>query len=175
MKRLPALMLSVFLLTLLSLPSKAATSTGKVPSNGVKELPVYLAVNAVDIVDVTIKWSPLSYTYCSSGFVPEDGTTPPMITVKNNNPQNNIVFTPEFVPNGPDGFESKYFELYFYQSEDEKPGEGTDVKDHVINGKNSFSFYAIPSGDPLDWSGASKNATQIGNVKITISLDGTNP
>lgn len=171
MKRLPALMLSVFLLTLLSLPSKAATNTEKVPSNGVKDLPVYLAVNAVDIVDVTIRWSPLSYTYCSSGFVPEDGTTP-MITVINNNPQNNIVFTPEFVP---DGIASKYFELYFYQSEDEKLGEGTDVKNQVINGKNSFSFYAIPSGDPLDWSGASKNATPIGNVKITISLDGTNP
>ena len=171
MKRLPALMLSVFLLTLLSLPSKAATSTGKGPSNGVKELPVYLAVNAVDIVDVTISWSPLSYTYCSSGFVPEDGTTP-MITVINNNPQNNIVFTPEFVP---DSIESKYFELYFYQSKDEKPGEGTDVKKQVINGKDSFSFYAIPSGDPLDWSEASKNATRIGNVKITISLDATDP
>ena len=55
MKRLPALMLSVFLLTLLSLPATAITKQENLTDKE-KNLLVSLAVNTTDMVDVTITW-----------------------------------------------------------------------------------------------------------------------
>ena len=98
MKRLPALLLSLLLLTLLSTPSQAVTKTENVSSGGTRDLPVYLAVDAADMVDVTISWNELAYTYGSSGFAAEDVTIP-QITVTNNNPQNSITIDPQFVRN----------------------------------------------------------------------------
>ena len=67
MKRLPALMLSVFLLTLLSLPATAITKQENLTDKE-KNLLVSLAVNTSDMVDVTITWNELNYTYGSNGF-----------------------------------------------------------------------------------------------------------
>ena len=168
MKRLPALLLSLFLLTLLSMPSQAVTKTENVSSDGTQDLPVYLAVDAADMVDVTISWNELTYTYGSNGFAAEDVTIP-QITVTNNNPQNNITIDPQFVRND-EALSESMFDLYFYESKTEVPTQGTDVRNQLINGRDSFSFYAIPYGDPLGWSAASKTPAQIGSVRITIAL-----
>ena len=71
MKRLPALMLSVFLLTLLSLPATAITKQENLTDKE-KNLLVSLAVNTSDMVDVTITWNELNYTYGSNGFAADD-------------------------------------------------------------------------------------------------------
>ena len=168
MKRLPALLLSLLLLTLLSTPSQAVTKTENVSSGGTRDLPVYLAVDAADMVDVTISWNELTYTYGSNGFTADDVTIP-QITVTNNNPQNSITIDPQFVRND-ESLSESMFDLYFYESETEVPTQGTDVRNQPINGRDSFSFYAIPYGDPLGWSAASKTPAQIGSVRITIEL-----
>ena len=59
MKRLPALMLSVFLLTLLSLPATAEN----VNKEGTVPIPVELSVDASTMVDVTITWDDFKYVY----------------------------------------------------------------------------------------------------------------
>ena len=112
MKRLPALLLSLFLLTLLSMPSQAVTKTENVSSGGTQDLPVYLAVDAADMVDVTISWNELTYTYGSNGFTADDVTIP-QITVTNNNPQNGITIDPQFVRND-ESLSESMFDLFFF-------------------------------------------------------------
>ena len=107
MKRLPALMLSVFLLTLLSLPATAESVT---ENNQSVSKSVALKVNASDMVDVTITWDDFEYNYNGRTFSTKDNT----ITVKNNNPQNNILVTPTFVKRDGLAYRDDAFYIYFY-------------------------------------------------------------
>ena len=54
MKRLPALMLSVFMLTLLCLPTSAANNSANMKVLGSEDIPVKLNINDNNMVDVTI-------------------------------------------------------------------------------------------------------------------------
>ena len=110
MKRLPALMLSVFLLTLLSLPATAESVT---ENNQSVSKSVALKVNASDMVDVTITWDDFEYNYNGRTFSTKDNT----ITVKNNNPQNNILVTPTFVKRDGLAYSDDAFYIYFYGEE----------------------------------------------------------
>ena len=91
MKRLPALMLSVFLLTLLSLPATAENVTAD--KEGYAEKEVTLTVDTSNMVDVTINWDDFNYTFDGKRFTATSETMP-KITVKNNNSQNTIYVTP---------------------------------------------------------------------------------
>ena len=55
MKRLPALMLSVFMLTLLCLPTSAANNSANMKVLGSEDIPVELNINDNNMVDVTIE------------------------------------------------------------------------------------------------------------------------
>ena len=61
MKRLPALMLSVFMLTLLCLPTSAANNSANMKVLGSEDIPVKLNINDNNMVDVTIEWEATVY------------------------------------------------------------------------------------------------------------------
>lgn len=170
MKRLPVLMLSVFLLTLLSLPATAESVT---ENNQSVSKSVALKVNASDMVDVTITWDDFEYNYNGRTFSTKDNT----ITVKNNNPQNNILVTPTFVKRDGLAYSDDAFYIYFYGEEDKDKvgGAGANLDNISIMGANSTTFYAVPGGNPLRENLGGKVATVIGDIRITIALNGTNP
>ena len=170
MKRLPALMLSVFLLTLLSLPATAITKQENLTDKE-KNLLVSLAVNTSDMVDVTITWNELNYTYGSNGFAADDTDIEmPKITVTNNNLQNSLTVNALFKPTDASLTEDM-FDLYFYEDLSVMPPNGENVKDLLLAEKSSISFYALPYGNPAHWSAASAKLTPIGNVCISIALN----
>lgn len=125
MKRLPALMLSVFLLTLLSLPATAENVT--VDRGSVKK-EVTLTVDASNMVDVTINWDDFNYTFDGKNFTATSETMP-KITVKNNNSQNTIYVTPKFEPYADLGYSDMAFDMYFYEDGNTAAGAGTDLKE----------------------------------------------
>lgn len=171
MKRLPALMLSVFMLTLLSLPTSAANE--KLTVTGERNLPVYLTIDDSQMVDVTITWEALDYTYNGSGFTTGSGTMP-KITVQNNSDGKDIIMgEPIFNHSDDVKFNDSEFSLYFYHDSAATPG--SNVTDTTIKSGKSIFFYAIPSGNPVKTGGnlLGADSLDIGNVLITISLPGT--
>ena len=137
MKRLPALMLSVFMLTLLCLPTSAsnegATNESKITVTKGENLPVYLTIDDSQMVDVTISWDALDYTYNGSGFTTESGTMP-KITVQNNSVGKSIIMgTPIFNHSDDVKFTDGEFALYFYH--DSAASLGSNVK-LVIQNEN---------------------------------------
>ena len=171
MKRLPALMLSVFLLNLLSLPATAENVT--VDRGSVKK-EVTLTVDASNMVDVTINWDDFNYTFDGKNFTATSETMP-KITVKNNNSQNTIYVTPKFEPYADLGYSDMAFDMYFYEDGNTAAGAGTDLKEIAVTGENETTVFAVPGGNPLTHQLGSKTPMEIGNVQITISLNGTNP
>lgn len=174
MKRLPALMLSVFMLTLLCLPTSAsnegATNESKITVTKGENLPVYLTIDDSQMVDVTISWDALDYTYNGSGFTTESGTMP-KITVQNNSVGKSIIMgTPIFNHSDDVKFTDGEFALYFYH--DSAASLGSNVTDTIIKSGDSIFFYAIPSGNPAKTGGnlLGANSLDIGSVLITIGL-----
>lgn len=172
MKRLPALMLSVFLLTLLSLPATAENVTAD--KEGYAEKEVTLTVDTSNMVDVTINWDDFNYTFDGKRFTATSETMP-KITVKNNNSQNTIYVTPKFEPYADLGYSDMAFDMYFYEDGNTVAGNGTDIKEIEIAEKNEATFFAVPGGNPLTHKLGGKTPTEIGKIKITISLEKTNP
>lgn len=181
MKRLTLLMLSVFLLTLLSMPASAgsnrvSTAVTSIPDETTK-IPVYLTVNASDMVDVTIEWDALIYKYDGKAFSAPGVGTIPSITVTNNNPQVPVSMKPTFLPDDTMGFGTGDFTLNFFYTPD-----GTKTEDEMISSATtvksgtSVKFYAVPSGNPLNGSLADMTEKQeVGAVRITIGLPEGNP
>lgn len=176
MKRLTLLMLSVFLLTLLSMPA-SAESNRVTTTDKPEDIPVKLQVNASDMVDVTISWDALTYKYDGKAFSAPGVETMPSITVANNNPQVPVSMQPTFLPDATMGFGSSDFILHFFYIPN-----GTLKNDEVIDSAVSVEsgapvkFYAVPSGNPLNSSLASTTKEQtIGSVRITIGLPESNP
>lgn len=173
MKRLPALMLSVFMLTLLALPTSAANEN-TLTVTGNKNLPVSLTIDDSQMVDVTISWDALNYTYNGSKFITESGTMP-KITVQNNSVGKSIIMgKPSFKHSDNIVFSENEFDLYFYQDSTAVPGSGdaADVTETRIESGDSTFFYAIPKGNPIKTGGALLGAKQleIGNILIEISV-----
>lgn len=171
MKRLPALMLSVFMLTLLCLPTSASNESLTV--TGERNLPVSLTIDDSQMVDVTITWEALDYTYNGSKFITESGTMP-KITVQNNSVGKSIIMgTPAFKPLDNIAFTDNEFDLYFYRDSTAVPGSGdaADVTATLIESGDSTFFYAIPRGTPTK-ADALLGAKQlkIGNIVIKISV-----
>ena len=165
MKRLPALMLSVFLLTLLSLPATAEN----VNKEGTVPIPVELSVDASTMVDVTITWDDFKYVYNGREFTTNSGKMPG-ITVTNNNPQNSILVTPDYQELDGLNLDSRAFALYFFKDANVTTTKGGDVEKVTLTGAESTTFYAVPEGNPLKYAPETKNSTIVGNILIKIEL-----
>lgn len=170
MKRLPALMLSVFMLTLLSLPVSAGSQNMIV--SGYHDIPVDLTIDDSNMIDVTIEWDMLlKYTYDGTGFTPA-GKTMPKITVTNNTDQKDITLGLSFIPSQSFRFSPSEFDLGFYADAAAKPGKDSSITTATVSSKSSASFYAIPSGTPVVPNGDLSDGgdKKVGSVRITIGL-----
>ena len=177
MKRLTLLMLSVFLLTLLSMPASAESTTLTSIPDEPTEIPVYLTVNTSDMVDVTIQWDELSYQYNGKKISPGVDDMP-KITVTNNNPQTTVTALPTFIPNAKLGFKETDFELNFFTEPNQTTKNGSPITAAVAVKKGTpVVFYAVPEGETLKSSVLSGTTAQqeVGAVRITIGLPESNP
>ena len=172
MKRLPALMLSVFMLTLLSLPTSAANNSKNMKVLGSENIPVWLKINDDNMVDVTIEWEALKYTYDGKEFTPTVKETMPQITVINNSTEKAITVSPSFDLTDNFDFEKSEFDLFFSTTSDKNSTDGESLTSISVNGGDSTSFYAIPIGDPLGGTAQLVGAGErrVGTVLITIGL-----
>ena len=166
MKRLPALMLPVFLLTLLSLPATAENVT--VDGGSVKK-EVTLTVDTSSIVDVTITWDAFDYTFDGEKFTVTNETMP-KITVKNNNSQNNVLVTPEYKQRTGISADDRAFALYFFEDASMSIARDGDIKDITITGADSTTFYAVPDGNPYKYGLGTNDPMEVGDVLIKIKL-----
>ena len=169
MKRLPALMLSVFMLTLLSLPVSAGSQNMIVKGN--HDIPVNLTIDDSNMIDVTIEWDMLKYTYDGTGFKPS-GETMPKITVTNNTDQKDITLGLVFIHSESFSFLPSEFDLGFYADAAAKPGKDSSITTATVSSKSSASFYAIPSGTPVVPNGDLSDGgdKKVGSVRVTIGL-----
>ena len=164
MKRLPALMLSVFMLTLLCLPTSAANNSANMKVLGSEDIPVKLNINDNNMVDVTIEWEALKYTYDGKEFTPTVKETMPQITV--------ITVSPSFNLTDNFDFGKSEFDLFFSTTSDKNSTDGESLTSILVNEGDSTSFYAIPIGNPLGGTAQLVGAGErtVGILHITIGL-----
>ena len=172
MKRLPALMLSVFMLTLLCLPTSAANNSANMKVLGSEDIPVKLNINDNNMVDVTIEWEVLKYTYDGKEFTPTVKETMPQITVINNSTGKAITVSPSFNLTNNFDFGKSEFDLFFSTTSDKNSTDGESLTSILVNEGDSTSFYAIPIGNPLGGTAQLVGAGErtVGILHITIGL-----
>ena len=170
MKRLSLLVLSVLMLTLLSMPASAGNQNVTLITDDPPEIPVKLIVDTSRIVDVTIEWDELTYTYNGKTFSSgADGA--PKITVTNNDSNTPVKVLPTFVPDETLGFEDNDFDLYLFRNASETPKNDPSIKEPVsVECGTPAVFYAVPSGTPTNSSVlvGTADGIKVGNVRITI-------
>lgn len=170
MKRLSLLVLSILMLTLLSMPASAGNQKVTLITDDPPKIPVELTVDTSKMVNVTIEWDALTYTYDGKTF--SSGTDGmPKITVTNNDSSTPVKVLPTFVPDENLGFEDNDFDLYLFGSASDTPKNNPGITEAVsVECETSVVFYAVPSGTPTNSSvlaGAAK-PLEVGNVRITI-------
>lgn len=176
MKRLSLLLLSVFLLTLLATPASADENNDNTrtltSASEPAEIPVYLSVDASEMVDVTITWEALSFSYnCKTKSFSPGASAAPAITVTNNNPQQAVTALPTFQRN--DALSESDFELNFFDERGKTLSNYIPITDAVtVSSNKPFTFYAVPSGNPSGNSALAGTAAKqsVGTVLVTIGL-----
>lgn len=166
MKRLAALLLSLVLLTLLSMPALAETAA--VATETEKDIPVTLTVDSSQMVDVTITWSELDYTHDGNKFA-VTADTMPSITVTNNNPQTTVVMNPSYVPEN-STYSDDAFWLNFFEDPNHTVSNHSNIANVVISNGSPKTFYAVPSGNPYTHGLSTAKELKVGTVRITIEL-----
>ena len=178
MKRLSLLLISVFLLTLLATPASADDANKKTQTltstSEPAEIPVLLSVDASEMVNVTITWDALSFSYnCKTKSFSPGASAAPAITVTNNNPQMTVTALPAFKPDTTLEFGEDDFELNFFENPNETIEHGNAIKKAVsVENGASVIFYVVPSGNPSGNSAliGTARAQSVGTVRVTIGL-----
>lgn len=172
MKRLSLLVLSILMLTLLSMPASADSKKVTTLPDESTEIPVYLTVDTSTMVNVTIEWDELAYSYDYNGKTFSPGVeNMPSITVTNNNPQMTVTALPTFEPNTELGFGENDFALNFFATASETLKSGSAITKAVsVTYGTPAVFYAVPSGTPTNNSilAGTADGQNVGNVRITI-------
>lgn len=164
MKRISAGFLCFLLVLLLSTPALAEGNDVTLGAAGDCDIPVTLTVDTRGMVDVSIQWDSMNFSYDGKKVTPS-GVNAPSITVTNNNQYANVTVTPEFVL--ADDMQDSGFELKFFDSRD--TGKRGYVTAATEVGDTPLVFYASPEDD------CQPNLTEnkeynIGKIRLTIDL-----
>lgn len=160
MKRISAGLLCFLMVLLLSTPALAGnTSVGAV---GNYDIPVTLTVDTRGMVDVSIQWDSMNFSYDGKKVTPS-GVNAPSITMTNNNQYANVTVTPEFVL--ADDMQDSGFLLDFYDSNN-YASRGMVATATVTDAP--FTFYVEPDGDKLTL--VDNKTYDIGKIRLTIDL-----
>ena len=160
MKRISAGLLCFLMVLLLSTPALAGnTSVGAV---GNCDIPVTLTVDTRGMVDVSIQWESMNFSYDGKKVTPS-GVNAPSITVTNNNQYANVTVKPEFVL--ADDMQDSGFLLDFYDSNN-YASRGMVATATVTDAP--FTFYVEPDGDKLTL--VDNKTYDIGKIRLTIDL-----
>lgn len=157
MKRISAGLLCFLMVLLLSTPALAGnTSVGAV---GNYDIPVTLTVDTSGMVDVSIQWDSMDFTYDGREVTPSGAT----ITVANNNKYAPVTVAPEFILE--DNMKDSGFALDFYDSKDYA---NRDMVTTETVTDSPVTIFVEPDVDKLTL--AENQSYDIGKIRLTIDL-----